>query len=258
MTTPEAQPIAGTEIPCFVFQSHQQLARQLAGTIAAVVRERQAQGQRAVLGLPTGSTPMGVYGELIRLHREDGLDLSNVVTFNLDEYYGIEPDQLQSYHRWMFEHFFNHVNIPRENIHIPDGRVPAERWPPIAGSMKRRSSRPAASIFSCWASAATGTSASTSRSRRGKPHAAGDARPADQRDAASDFFSEENVPRHAITMGVATILDARKVVLIALGEHKAGILRETAEGQASPRAGQLSAAASPTPRSGSTRPRPAS
>ncbi len=71
-----------------------------------------------MLGLPTGSTPVGMYRELIRMHREEGLDLSNVVTFNLDEYYGLEPDRLQSYHRWMFEHFFDHVNIPpREHPH---------------------------------------------------------------------------------------------------------------------------------------------
>src|SRR6185295_11291225 len=67
----------------------------------------------------------GVYRELVRMHRDEGLDFSNVVTFNLDEYYGLEPDRLQSYHRWMFKHFFDHVNIPRENIHIPDGRVAA-------------------------------------------------------------------------------------------------------------------------------------
>src|SRR5262245_36760094 len=85
------KPLGGTEIPCYVFDSHQQLSREVAHTIADVIRERQALGQKAVLGLPTGSTPVGVYRELIRLHREEGLDLSNVVTFNLDEYYGLDP-----------------------------------------------------------------------------------------------------------------------------------------------------------------------
>ena len=120
------KPLPGTELPCYVFDAHLALAQELARTIAGVVRERQAQGQRAVLGLPTGSTPVGVYRELIRMHREEGLDLSNVVTFNLDEYFGLAPDRLQSYHRWMFEHFFDHVNIPRDQIHIPDGQVPAD------------------------------------------------------------------------------------------------------------------------------------
>ena len=103
------------------------LARELAQVVAAIIHERQAEGRRAVLGLPTGSTPVGMYRELIRMHRAAQLDLSNVVTFNLDEYYGLAPDRLQSYHRWMFEHFFDHVNIPRENIHIPDGQVPPDQ-----------------------------------------------------------------------------------------------------------------------------------
>src|SRR5262245_2398963 len=121
MTTARLRPLAGTEIPCYVFDSNQDLARHVAQMIAAVVRERKALGQRAVLGLPTGSTPVGVYRELIRMHREEGLDLAHVVTFNLDEYYGLDAQRLQSYHRWMSEHFFQHVNIPPENIHIPNG-----------------------------------------------------------------------------------------------------------------------------------------
>src|SRR5690349_4560818 len=113
--TPELSPLPATEIPCFVFDSHQTLARQVPQVIAGIIKERNAQGQNAVRGLPTGSTPVGVYRELIRLHKEEGLDFSRVVTFNLDEYYGLEHDRLQSYHRWMFEHFFNHVNIPQAN-----------------------------------------------------------------------------------------------------------------------------------------------
>src|SRR5882757_6618905 len=108
---PAAGPLAGTALPCYVFESHQQLARYVAQMIAGVVRERGAQGQKAVLGLPTGSTPVGIYRELARLHQEDGLDLANVVTFNLDEYLGLGRERLQSYRRWMDEHFFKFVNI---------------------------------------------------------------------------------------------------------------------------------------------------
>ncbi|HVW36443.1 MAG TPA: 6-phosphogluconolactonase, partial [Pirellulales bacterium] len=125
-SAPAARRVPGTEIPCYVFDSNRELARHVAESIASVIRERNAFGQNAVLGLPTGSTPLGVYRELIRLHREEGLDFSGVVTFNLDEYFGLQPDQLQSYHRWMFEHFFDHVNIPRNQIHIPDGTVAPE------------------------------------------------------------------------------------------------------------------------------------
>ncbi|HEX3727097.1 MAG TPA: 6-phosphogluconolactonase, partial [Pirellulales bacterium] len=122
MTHPTAlHPLPGTSLPCYVFASHEQLARHVGQMIAGIVRERQAQGQKAVLGLPTGSTPVGIYRELVRLHTDEGLDLSNVVTFNLDEYLGLGPDRLQSYRRWMHEHLFKYVNIPLENIFIPDG-----------------------------------------------------------------------------------------------------------------------------------------
>ena len=125
-STVTARRVPGTQLPCYVFDSSKDLARHVAQVVAGVIRERNAFGQKAVLGLPTGSTPVGVYRELVRMHEEEGLDFANVVTFNLDEYYGLKPDALQSYHRWMHEQFFDHVNVPKENIHIPDGTVPAE------------------------------------------------------------------------------------------------------------------------------------
>jgi glucosamine-6-phosphate deaminase len=236
MSAPDSKPVAGTEIPCFVFDSHQQLARQLARTIAGIVRERQAQGQRAVLGLPTGSTPVGVYRELIRMHREEQLDLSNVVTFNLDEYYGIEPDRMQSYHRWMFEQFFDHVNIPHTSIHIPDGRVPPEAVDEHCREYEaaiRRSGGIDIQLLGIGRNGHIGFNEPFAPRASRTRLAALD--PVTRRDAASDFFSEENVPTHALTMGIATILDARKIVLIAQGEHKAGVIRETAEGPVSQR-----------------------
>ena len=91
----------------------------MAGRIAEIVRGRAAAGERAVLGLATGSTPLGIYRELIRMHREEGLDFSNVVTFNLDEYWPMEPGSLHSYHRFMRENLFDHVNVPRTDPHPP-------------------------------------------------------------------------------------------------------------------------------------------
>ncbi|HTU25285.1 MAG TPA: glucosamine-6-phosphate deaminase [Pirellulales bacterium] len=236
MSSPTCLPLAGTEIPCYSFDSHQTLARELAQVVAGIIHERQAEGKRAVLGLPTGSTPVGMYRELIRLHRAGQLDLSNVVTFNLDEYHGIAPDRLQSYHRWMYEHFFDHVNIPRENIHIPDGQVPADR---VSDHCRQYEAAIAAAggidiqILGIGRNGHIGFnepySPRMSRTRLATLDTV------TRRDAASDFFAEENVPTHAITMGVATILEARKVVLIAQGEHKGGIIRETAEGPATPR-----------------------
>src|SRR5262245_9935540 len=125
--SPPLGPLPGTALACFVFDSHEQLARHVAALVAGVIRERAAQRQKAVLGLPTGSTPVGVYRELVRLHQEEGLDFSNVVTFNLDEYLGLGPERLQSYRRWMHEHLFKFVNVPPENIFIPDGLTPPDK-----------------------------------------------------------------------------------------------------------------------------------
>ena len=160
-------PLAGTEIPCYAFESHQTLARELAQVVAAIIHERRPR-EKAVLGLPTGSTPVGMYRELIRMHRAGKLDLSNVVTFNLDEYHGLAPDRLQSYHRWMFETLFRPRQHPaREHPHSrrPGAARPSERPLPAvrAGDPRRRG----ASTFNFWGSAATGTSVSTSPFRRG-------------------------------------------------------------------------------------------
>src|SRR5262245_29969986 len=123
---PPARRVPGTQIPCFVFDSDRSLAAHVAHTIAGLIRERNAFGQKAVLGLPTGSTPLGVYRELVRMHRDEGLDFSGVVTFNLDEYYTVRHDQLQSYRRWMEDHLFRHVNIPKQHVHVPDGTIPSD------------------------------------------------------------------------------------------------------------------------------------
>src|SRR5262249_57153346 len=103
-----------------------QAARQLALRIESLPRQNTSAGRPTVLGLPTGSTPVGLYRELIRLHRESGLDFARVVTFNLDEYFPMSPDHAQSYRRWMNETFFNHVNIKPPNIHVPDATLPPE------------------------------------------------------------------------------------------------------------------------------------
>jgi glucosamine-6-phosphate deaminase len=230
-TTSSAHQVPGTRIPCYVFDSNRDLARSVAQTVASIIRERNSFGQKAVLGLPTGSTPLGVYRELIRMHREEGLDFSGVVTFNLDEYYGLQRDQLQSYHRWMFEHFFNFVNIPPKNIHIPDGTVPIED---VEEHCRRyedaieRAGGVDVQILGIGRNGHIGFNEPFSERHSRTRLATLD--PVTRKDAASDFFSEENVPQQAITMGVGTILDARKIVLIALGEHKAGIVRDAIEG----------------------------
>src|SRR3954470_15297110 len=113
-----------TKIPTLVFPTSAQASRHVALMIESLIRQNNSANRTTVLGLATGSTPVGLYRELIRLHREAGLDFSRVVTFNLDEYYPIPADDLHSYNRWMRETFFKNVNIAPHNIHIPSGIVP--------------------------------------------------------------------------------------------------------------------------------------
>ncbi|RYY32330.1 MAG: glucosamine-6-phosphate deaminase, partial [Sphingobacteriaceae bacterium] len=114
-------------LPVTVFENKQSAEKNVAARIAALIKAKQADGEKAVLGLATGATPVGVYKELVRLHKEEGLSFKNVVTFNLDEYFPMQPDAVQSYVRFMKEQLFDHIDILLENIHIPDGTLPKEK-----------------------------------------------------------------------------------------------------------------------------------
>jgi glucosamine-6-phosphate deaminase len=186
----------------------------------------------AVLGLATGSTPIGVYRELIRLHREEGLSFSNVVTFNLDEYYPMAPDSIHSYHRFMWENLFDHIDIRPENVHIPRGDVPREEVEAFCAEYEQAIRAAGGIDFQILGVGKTGHigfnepgSGAESRTRLVALDTV------TRRDAAADFFGEENVPKEAITMGVATILDAREIAILATGEHKAAIVRRAVEGE---------------------------
>ena len=218
-------------IPVRVMPDHDSIASEVAGRIAALIRERASEGRNAVLGLATGSTPVGVYRELIRLHREEGLDFSNVVTFNLDEYFPMRPGSIHSYHRYMRENLFDHINIPLERCHIPRGDLPEDEVEAHCLDFERRI-RDAGGIdlqlLGIGRSGHIGFnepgSVRDSRTRRIYLDTV------TRSDASADFFGEENVPPQAITMGVATILEAREVILLATGEHKAEIVLRAVEG----------------------------
>src|SRR5437588_3468502 len=221
-----------TRIPTLVFPTNNHASRHVALMIESLIRQNNSASRPTVLGLATGSTPVGLYRELIRLHKEARLDFSQVVTFNLDEYFPMAPDDLQSYRRWMNETFFNHVNIPPGNIHVPDGTIrpqDAEDYCIRYEQAIRRAGGIDLQILGIGRTGHIGFnepgSTRQSRTRRVTLD------PVTRRDAASDFFGEENVPHQAITMGVGTILDARKVVLMAFGEHKAKIVQRAVEGE---------------------------
>src|ERR1044071_3927307 len=117
---------SGERIRTVVVEDHEDIARLVATRIATLIRERNAAGESTVLGLATGSTPIGVYRELIRMHKEDELSFARVVTFNLDEYFPMPVDSIHSYHRFMWENFFSHVDIKKSNVHIPPGSISRE------------------------------------------------------------------------------------------------------------------------------------
>ena len=223
-------------IPTTVCDTEAEASRRVAGIIAETIRAKNAAGAPAVLGLATGHTPIGVYRELIRLHRDEVLDFSNVVTFNLDEYHPMPSDSIQSYRRWMRENFFDHINIPDANVHTPDGTLPKEQ---VAGYCEQYEQDIAAvggidvQILGIGRTGHIGFNEPGS-SRQSRTRLIG-LDPVTRRDASADFFGETNVPRHAITMGVGSILDAKRVLLMAFGEHKAPIVREAVEGEISTR-----------------------
>ncbi len=218
-----------------VIAEYDDIAKVVAHRIVAVITERRAAGKVPVLGLATGSTPIGVYRELIRMHRNEGLSFADVVTFNLDEYYPMRPDSIHSYYRYMWENLFDHIDIKPENVHIPDGAVSRERLNAHTAAYEQAIRDAGGIDLQILGIGKTGHIGFN------EPGSGIDSRTrvisldtVTRRDAAADFFGEDNVPTEAITMGVATIMEAREVALIATGEHKAAIIRRSVEGEPAP------------------------
>ncbi|NNM07158.1 MAG: glucosamine-6-phosphate deaminase, partial [Gemmatimonadetes bacterium] len=214
---------------------HGAMARALAERVASIVREKNAAGEWATLGLATGSTPIGLYRELIRIHREEGLDFSRVRTFNLDEYYPMDPGSHNSYVRYMWENLFKELEIPPENVTVPDGTVPKGDLDEYCRSYDAAIEEAGGIDFMLLG---IGRSGHIGFNEPGSPR---ESRThlvfldsITRADAASDFFGEENVPLEAITMGVASIMDAKEIALLATGEHKARIVRRAVEGEVHP------------------------
>ncbi|MBN1436069.1 MAG: glucosamine-6-phosphate deaminase [Sedimentisphaerales bacterium] len=222
------------KVPVRIFANDSDVSVAVAHRIREIILAKQASGRQAVLGLATGHTPVKVYKELIRMHREEGLDFSNVVTFNLDEYWPIEREALQSYYRWMHENLFDSVNIPAENIHIPRGDVSENEIDQHCRAYEEAIAAAGGidiQLLGIGRSGHVGFNEPGSRksSKTRRIHLDVVTR----RDAASDFFGEENVPEMAITMGVGSILAARELCLLAFGEHKAPIVKRAVEGDIS-------------------------
>lgn len=220
------------KIGTVVFDEHDSLALAVADRLAATIRNCAAAGRPAVLGLATGSTPVGVYRELVRLHRTEGLSFKQVITFNLDEYYPMEPTALHSYHRFMGEHLFDHVDIVPDNVHLLRGTLARDEVAAYCQEYEAAIAAAGGIDFQLLGIGKTGHigfnepgSSPASRTRLVTLDMV------TRRDAAAEFFGEANVPKEAITMGIATILAAREIAILATGEHKSAVVKRAVEGE---------------------------
>jgi len=230
-TAGSSQYLRNTKIPTLMFHNAAEVDKHVALVVESLIRENNSAGVPTVLGLPTGSTPIGVYRELIRLHREEGLDFSQVITFNLDEYYPISAGSIHSYNRWMRANLFDHVNIPEENINIPKGDLPPEEIDAFCEQYERAIERAGGIQLQLLGIGRTGhIGFNEPGSSRHSQTRLVTLDPQTRSDAAGGFFGEDNVPLQALTMGVETILASRKIIIMALGEHKAPIVRHAVEG----------------------------
>jgi glucosamine-6-phosphate deaminase len=207
-----------------------ELCRALADEVEALVKSRAAEGKPVVLGLATGSTPLPFYAELIRRHREEGLSFANVVSFNLDEYEGLGRDHERSYWCEMWKNLFDHVDVKPENVSVP----PSVSEDPDQAAAEYEAAIQAAGGID-WQLLGIGGEGHIGFNEKGSTVDSRTRRVTLARktivDAAPGFGGEENVPTHAITMGVATILEAKRVVLMARGASKKEIVHRAMAGE---------------------------
>ena len=235
---PQTQPALKYQLKSFekitlkLWDTPDEGAIHVAQYIALSIRQKQQENEHIVLGLATGSSPIKIYNELVRMHKEEGLSFKNVITFNLDEYFPMKPDATQSYVRFMNEYLFNHVDIDPANIHIPNGDLPIEFVGNFCQEYEKKIELVGGIDIQILGIGRTGHigfnepgSWLTSKTRLVKlDHLT-------REDAVKDFAKEENVPHRAITMGISTIMKAKQIFIMAWGSHKAEIVQQTVEGE---------------------------
>lgn len=215
-----------------VYENSTTASKAVAKEMADLIRVKQAQKQPCILGLATGSSPKGLYAELVRLHKEEGLSFKNVVSFNLDEYYPMESDSVNSYVRFMKEQLFNHIDILSENYHIPDGLLSKENIADYCDAYEAKIKALGGidlQILGIGGNGHIGFNESGSLQNSKTRLVALDhiTRVA----ASGDFGGLENTPRTAITLGVKKIMEAKRVILMAWGESKSNIIKASVEGE---------------------------
>jgi glucosamine-6-phosphate deaminase len=222
------------KLPVSVFDSPQAASLNVAHRIADLIKKKQSENAPAVLGLATGATPIAVYAELVRMHKEEGLSFKNVVTFNLDEYYPMQPDAAQSYVTFMNENLFNHIDIDKNNINIPDGTLSLEEIPAFCINYEKKIGAMGGldiQILGIGRTGHIGFNEPGSAPNSGTRLVTLD--DLTKRDAARDFGGKSFVPSKAITMGIGTIFKAREIILMAWNKKKASIIKKAVEGEIS-------------------------
>ena len=215
-----------------VFQSSDEASICVAQEIADLIKSKNADNKLCVLGLATGSSPIRVYEELVRMHKEEGLSFTNVVTFNLDEYYPMEQQSVHSYHYFMHQHLFDHIDINPENINIPNGTVSADELHQYCIDYDLKIKEYGGLDFQLLGIGRTGH---IGFNEPGSHYNSGTRSITldhiTRVDAAPSFLGIDNVPKKAITMGIGTVKKAKRIVLLGWGANKATILKETIEGK---------------------------
>ncbi len=220
-----------TKVATQIFEAPEEGAKYVAAKVADFIRKRNSEGHSTVLGLATGNTPIPLYRELIRLHQEEGLSFKNVISFNLDEYYPISPEDPNSYHSFMFRNLFSHIDIDKANVHIPVGTLAEQLIGEYCDGYERMIREAGGIDIQILGIGRAGhIGFNEPGSQLDDITRLVTLNPMTIKDAAGDFGGAEFVPRQALTMGVKTIMEARKVFLLGWGEKKAGILARAIEG----------------------------
>jgi len=220
------------KIHSVIFSDSKNASKIVANEIATLIKEKQKNNQNCVLGLATGSSPISVYNELVRMHKEDGLSFFNVISFNLDEYFPMKKDDIQSYHHFMNEHLFSHVDIKPENIFIPDGDISENEINDYCQSYDEKISKLGGIDFQLLGIGRTGhigfnEPGSNYDSLTRRIHLNYITR----NDARKSFYGIENVPTTAITMGIKTIRKSKRIVLLAWGQNKSSVIKKAIENE---------------------------
>ncbi|SKB75911.1 glucosamine-6-phosphate deaminase [Daejeonella lutea] len=222
------------KLPVTVYQNTDIASRKVARRITDLIQKKSKNGEYAILGLATGVTPIGVYKELVRIHKEENISFKNVISFNLDEYYPMKPTSPQSYVSFMKENLFDHIDIDMANVHIPDGTLDIEKIPAFCLEYEKKITELGGldlQILGIGRTGHIGFNEPGSAPNSGTRLVTLD--DLTRRDASRDFGGKENVPTKAITMGIGTIFKAREIILMAWNRKKASIIKKAVEGEIS-------------------------